>query len=185
MSGTIVITGANSSSQDPRGPGGAGETDESLKRVTAVGINPGNLSDPRALRTNTPAAIRFMSRFIIQPFRPLLSLKDPTIRTSAEAAVDVVELAVNKTYAGETGFFTLLKKDDSSPESQDGEKQEKLWKKTLEWAKISPTDIALVGMTQPYGTQLPSTSTVAVRPTAKAFAPASNGFMTFAPHGGL
>ncbi|PYH90853.1 NAD(P)-binding protein [Aspergillus ellipticus CBS 707.79] len=116
---------------------------ENLKGITAVAINPGNLSDSRALRTNTPWILRSMSRFIIRPLKPLLSLMDPTMRTSAEAGVDVAELAVGETYAGEEGFFTLLQKDDSSPESQDAEKQEKLWKKTLEWAQISPMDTAM------------------------------------------
>ncbi|PYI05735.1 hypothetical protein BO78DRAFT_446881 [Aspergillus sclerotiicarbonarius CBS 121057] len=118
--------------------------DENLKGIKAVAINPGNLSDSRALRTNTPLILRLLSRLVIRPLRPLLRLMDPTMRTAAEAGVDVIELAVSKDYAGEAGFFTLLKKDDSSPESQDGEKQQRLWRKTLEWAQISPKDTALV-----------------------------------------
>ena len=65
------------------------------------------------------------------------------MRTATEAGEDVVELAVGEKYAGEAGYFTLLKKDESSPESQDGEKQGKIWKKTLEWAQVSPKDTVL------------------------------------------
>ena len=84
-----------------------------------------------------------MSKFIIQPLRPLLRFMDPTIRTSAEAGADVIELATNKAYAGERGYFTMLKKDHSSPESQDAEKQQKLWVKSAEWAHVTSTDTAL------------------------------------------
>ncbi|GAQ38839.1 hypothetical protein AtubIFM55763_002404 [Aspergillus tubingensis] len=117
--------------------------DGNLKHIKAVAINPGNLSDSRALRTNTPLILRIISRLIIQPLRPLLRLLDPTMRTATEAGEDVVELAVGEKYAGEAGYFTLLKKDESSPESQDGERQEKIWKKTLEWAQVSPKDTVL------------------------------------------
>lgn len=82
----------------------------------------------------------YMSRFIIQPLRPLLRLMDPTMRTSAEAGADVIDLATNKAHPGERGYFTLLRKDDSSPESQDKEKQRNLWVKSAEWAGITWKD---------------------------------------------
>ena len=65
------------------------------------------------------------------------------MRTAAEAGADVVDLATNKAYPGERGYFTLIKKDASSPESQDEEKQRKLWVKSAEWARITPRDTAL------------------------------------------
>ena len=65
------------------------------------------------------------------------------MRTSAAAGIDVVELATNHASPGERGFFTLLEKDSSSPESQDEEKQQKLWTKTLEWSQISRENTAL------------------------------------------
>lgn len=59
------------------------------------------------------------------------------MRTAAEAGVDVVELATNKAHPGERGYFTLLKKDASSPESMDEEKQRKLWVKSADWVRIT------------------------------------------------
>ena len=65
---------------------------------------------------------------------------DPTMRTSAEAGTDVIDLATNKAYPGERGYFTMLQKDDSSRESQDKEKQRKVWVKSAEWAGITWKD---------------------------------------------
>ena len=118
--------------------------DASLWKVTAVAINPGNLVDSRALRSNTPSSMALQQRFIFKPLLPLLRIAmGPTLRTAAAAGVDVIELAVNPTYSSERGFFTLLQKDQSSPDSQDERKQQSLWAKTLEWAKITKGNTAL------------------------------------------
>jgi hypothetical protein len=85
----------------------------------------------------------YISRFFIQPLRPLLHLKDPTMRTSSEAGYDIAELATNKAFPGERGYFTLLKKDISSPDSMNEKGQEKLWMKTIEWAGITSDNTAL------------------------------------------
>ena len=65
------------------------------------------------------------------------------MRMSAEAGADVIDLATNKAYPGERGYFTMLKKDSSSPNSQDEEKQRKIWMKCADWAGITEKDTAL------------------------------------------
>ena len=85
----------------------------------------------------------YLSKFIIQPLRPLLRLLDPTMRTAREAGDDVAELAMNAAHPGARGYFTLLKPDESSPETRDKEKQRKLWVKSFEWARITPSDTAV------------------------------------------
>ena len=117
--------------------------DSNLRHITAVAINPGNLSDSRALQINTPTMLYYLSKFVIRYLRPLLRLMDPTMRTVAEAGVDVIDLATEKAYPGERGYFTLLKKDESAAESRDQEKQRKLWVKSAQWAQIKPEDTAL------------------------------------------
>ena len=118
--------------------------DAKLSGVTAVAINPGNLVDSRALRSNTPASLVLMQRFVLKPLLPLFKLlMGSKLGTAAPAGLDVVELAINPKFAGERGFFTLLEKDQSSPESQDETKQQLLWKKTLEWAKITRQNTVL------------------------------------------
>ncbi|KAI4243792.1 MAG: hypothetical protein L6R42_010644, partial [Xanthoria sp. 1 TBL-2021] len=119
------------------------EKDPKLNKITAVAINPGNLSDSRALRTNTPSSLYYLSLFVLRPLRPLLRFMDPTIRTSAEAGADVMQLATNEAFPGERGYFTLLKKDESSPDSLDEEKQRRLWAKSGEWAGVGKGDTAL------------------------------------------
>jgi hypothetical protein len=85
--------------------------------------------------------LQFMSKFVIQPFRLVLSLMDPTMRTSDQAAADVIELTTDNTK--EPGYYTLLHKDTSSPDSLDVAKQQQLWTKTLAWARITKEDTAL------------------------------------------
>lgn len=65
------------------------------------------------------------------------------MRTAAEAGVDVIDLATNAAHPGERGYFTLLERDTSSPESLDEETQQRLWTKTLEWARITRENTAL------------------------------------------
>lgn len=116
-----------------------------MKNITAIIIDPGSLTDSRALRTNTPAFLQYVQRFVLQPLRPVLKLKDPTMRTAAEAGVDVIELAVNKAYPGERGYLKLLKREPSSPDSLKEDQQEKVWTKSAEWAKITKENTALAG----------------------------------------
>jgi hypothetical protein len=85
-----------------------------------------------------------MQRFVFKPLLPILKLSvGPTLRTARPAGIDVIELSVNPKYADKRGFYTLLQEDQSSPDSQDETKQESLWKKTLEWARITPANTAL------------------------------------------
>lgn len=67
----------------------------------------------------------------------------PTLRTSGPAGIDVIELAVNPRFADKRGFYTLLREDQSSPDSLNAEIQERLWKATLEWARITSENTAL------------------------------------------
>ncbi|PFH57055.1 hypothetical protein XA68_15572 [Ophiocordyceps unilateralis] len=111
----------------------------SLKHISVVIVNPGTLSDSRALRVNTPRKISLMSKLLIRPMQPLLRLvMDPTIRTSAEAGVEIARLATNDAMPGQQGYFTMLKKDESSEESRDEAKQEALWNASAQWLGITP-----------------------------------------------
>ena len=65
------------------------------------------------------------------------------MRTAAEAGADVIALATNEAFPGERGYFTMLNKDESSPESLDEEKQRMLWAKSAEWAGVGAGDTAL------------------------------------------
>jgi hypothetical protein len=85
----------------------------------------------------------YMSKFVLRPLRPLLRLMDPTMRTAAEAGADFVELATNNASPGERGYYTLLKKDTSSADSKDEDKQQKLWVKSAVWTRISGENTVL------------------------------------------
>ncbi|KAI1499595.1 short-chain dehydrogenase/reductase-like protein sdr [Biscogniauxia marginata] len=119
------------------------EKDETLSKITAVVIDPGSLVDSRALRTNTPQFLHYVQKLVLQPLRPFLRLKDPSMRTAADAAADVTALVLNQAKTGERGYFKLLNKESSSKASLDETKQEKVWEKTAEWAKITKENTAL------------------------------------------
>ncbi|OTB09665.1 hypothetical protein M426DRAFT_256793 [Hypoxylon sp. CI-4A] len=102
------------------------QQDPKLKNITVVAINPGGLG------------------FIMKPLMTAIHyLVDPTFRSSAEAASDVVELAVNNTHPGERGYFTLLKKDASDSITMNERVQQRVWKKSLEWARITKDNTKL------------------------------------------
>ncbi|KAI1746612.1 hypothetical protein F4782DRAFT_544129 [Xylaria castorea] len=119
------------------------EKDKSLDKISAVVIDPGNVTDSRALRTNTPAMLSYMQRFVLQPLQPVLRFVVPDVRRSADAGADVAELALNQKHVGECGYFRLMVPGPSSAESLDETKQERLWVKTAEWANITSESTAL------------------------------------------
>ncbi|KAI1378854.1 putative short-chain dehydrogenase [Hypoxylon crocopeplum] len=120
------------------------QKDPNLSKVTAVAVNPGNLGDSRAFTTNTPNSIQFMQKFVMKPLMPLIRrFADPTFRPSSEAGRDIIELGMGKADDGERGYYTLLEKDEPDPSALDTEKQQKIWTKSVEWAKINKDNTAL------------------------------------------
>ncbi|KAI1464957.1 NAD(P)-binding protein [Daldinia caldariorum] len=120
------------------------QKDPKLSRITVVAINPGNMGDSRAFRTNVPLSVKAMQALVFNPLRPLIRrFADPTFRTSRDAGIDIIELGVGKAEDGERGFYTLLEKDDPDPAVLDKEKQRIIWEKSAEWAKINKDNTAL------------------------------------------
>ncbi|KAI0836410.1 NAD(P)-binding protein [Hypoxylon sp. FL0890] len=119
------------------------EEDENLNKITAVAYNPGGLVDSRMFEKNVSTPLNLLMRFAVRPLLPLFRLQNPQMRTGADSAVDAIELALDHVNPGERGYFELLEKADSSPESRDEVKQEKLWTKSAEWAGINKNNTAL------------------------------------------
>jgi hypothetical protein len=95
------------------------------------------------MSTGVPKIWKYMMKGVLSPLQPVLRYMIPTLRSVDEAAVDLIEISVGKAHAGETGFYTMLKKDTSSPESYDEEKQKQLWAKSLAWAELTRDQTAL------------------------------------------
>ncbi|KAK7959666.1 uncharacterized protein PG986_004520 [Apiospora aurea] len=121
-----------------------------LRSITVVAINPGGIGDSRVFTTRTPRFVQLMQTFVLVPLMPLIRLADPTFRTSAEAAIDVIELAVGDAHSGERGYFTMLLKDDSDPVTMEKEIQDIVWRMSLEWAKVMKDDTGLQGGMEPF-----------------------------------
>ncbi|KAF2465119.1 NAD(P)-binding protein [Lindgomyces ingoldianus] len=130
---------------------GRRETSNDLKGLFALAVDPGGLLDSRAF--SGPDVPRMWSTqvYIANLLQPLLKLLNPAFRRSADAARDVIDLAVGPQYAGKDGYFIMRKKADSSDASKNSvsnrykneDMQGILWKKSLEWAGINQKDTAL------------------------------------------
>ncbi|KAI3332059.1 hypothetical protein HD806DRAFT_179534 [Xylariaceae sp. AK1471] len=98
------------------------QKDSAFHGITAVAVDPDTLCGSRAFTTNTPRSIINMQKYLLRPLQPLYSwLLDKSFRRSDQAAVDIVELATNRAHPGARGYFTLLDKDESAPQSLDTE----------------------------------------------------------------
>ncbi|KAF7888222.1 uncharacterized protein EAF02_002763 [Botrytis sinoallii] len=111
--------------------------DPLLSKISAVAMDPGGLTDSRCMNSGVPSAWWFLMRGVLGPLQPLLKYLVPTLRNTKVAAADLIDISVGKEYRGSSGYYVMLNKDESSPESQDEEKQLRLWKKSMEWIKIS------------------------------------------------
>lgn len=100
-------------------------------------MDPGGLTDSRCMSSGVPSAWTILMKGVLGPLQPLLKHVIPTLRTTKAAAADLIEISIGKQYRESRGYFFMLNKDKSSPESQDEEKQLKLWKKSMEWIKIT------------------------------------------------
>ncbi|KAK6956709.1 hypothetical protein Daesc_001988 [Daldinia eschscholtzii] len=119
------------------------EKDENLRNITAVAYNPGGLVDSRLFDKNTSRPLNLLMRYVVQPLLPLVHYANPQMRLGAESGVDAIELALDHVCPGERGYFELLEKDESSAESRDKAKQERLWAQSAEWANINKENTAL------------------------------------------
>ncbi|KAI1102377.1 hypothetical protein F4804DRAFT_334386 [Jackrogersella minutella] len=141
MAGTVIFTGANCSLGIPAINHLLHKYPEYMLILTVRDRSEADVNTNRyekmKIHTSGP---NIMQRFFLQPFLSLHRLNDLTMRTATPAGIDVAELALNPVYVGERGFFTFLKKDHSSPESQDEGKQQALWTKSLDWVKITKGD---------------------------------------------
>jgi hypothetical protein len=89
-------------------------------------VDPGGLVDSRAF--SGPDIPQQLSRKIniANWLQPVLSFLNPAIRRSAHAAKDVIDLAIGPRGEGQTGYFIMSNKAESSKASQDEEMQIKL-----------------------------------------------------------
>lgn len=108
-------------------------------------VNPGNLYDSRAIVTNAPQWMVDLSNNLqTNPDAvAAMAANDPTLRLSRDAAIDVANFAANTISPNQRGYFTMVKADESSPESRDEATQDRLWTKSLEWARVSKQQTSL------------------------------------------
>lgn len=116
---------------------------ENLKGLAVLAVDPGGLLDSRALTGPDIPRVWTMQVYVANLLQPLLRYLNPTFRRSADAAKDVIDLAVSPEYVGQDGYFIMNKKATSSLASKDENMQAALWRKSLEWSAISQSDTVL------------------------------------------
>ncbi|KAF9466922.1 short-chain dehydrogenase/reductase-like protein sdr [Collybia nuda] len=114
-----------------------------LRGVTVVASDPGGIPDSRAMAEGVPKLWGMMMKYVLNPLQPVLKYAAP-LRKSAEAGRDLAHLSLGRIHPGKSGYYTMMKIDKSSPESYEEEKWRLLWKKSVEWSGIKPTDTILL-----------------------------------------
>lgn len=119
--------------------------DDKLSGITVAIVNPGNLYDSRAIVTNAPQwMIDLSNNLQTNPDAvAAMAANDPTLRLSSDAAIDVANFATNNISPNQRGYFTMAKADESSPGSRDKAAQDRLWTKSLIWARVSQHQTSL------------------------------------------
>lgn len=112
-----------------------------LSKIIAVALDPGGLTDSRCMDQDVPKPWRIIMKGILNPLQPLLKYAVPNLRSVSTASVDLIDISVGKEEA--SGYYTVMAKDESSPESRDEEKRKRLWAKSLEWVGISEDQTVL------------------------------------------
>lgn len=120
------------------------EQESELKNITVTAMDPGGIPDSRCMAgESVPTSWKLLMRFVLAPLQPILKHALPTLRSSIDAGVDLVEFSIGPKFAGKRGFYVMLNSDKSSKESYDEEKQKTMWNKSLEWASVGPGDTVL------------------------------------------
>ena len=106
------------------------------KSIFALTVDPGGLVDSRAFNGQDVPPQWSRKIHIVNFLQPLLKFVNPTIRRTADAARDIVDLAVGPRGAGQSGYFIMSDKAESSKASQDEVMQLKVWEHSIKWAGI-------------------------------------------------
>ncbi|RAL68481.1 hypothetical protein DID88_007209 [Monilinia fructigena] len=121
-----------------------------VRKITALALDPGGMPDSRCMSpdSDVPAMWTFLMKGILNPLflgplRPVFKYTAPklSLRSTSEAAVDLVEMAVGEGFRGKSGYSVMGKRDGSLPETRDEGKQREVGEKSLEWAGIGKKDI--------------------------------------------
>ncbi|KAJ4356517.1 uncharacterized protein N0V89_004551 [Didymosphaeria variabile] len=119
------------------------EQQPELSKIRVLAVDPGGLVDSRAF---SQADVPLLWRIVIgiaNFLQPLVKRLNPKLNSSANAARDVVDLAVTEEFAGKEGHFLMREHDDSSPDSHNEKVQGRLFAKGVEWCGIRQEDTAL------------------------------------------
>ncbi|KAF1999179.1 short-chain dehydrogenase/reductase-like protein sdr [Amniculicola lignicola CBS 123094] len=119
------------------------KTTEDFKEIAVIAMDPGGLLDSKTFAGPDVPALWTTIINVLNWLQPLLKLLKPTLRRTAHAAEDLIDLSIDPKFAGQEGHFEMNRKVASSPASMDESMQAALWTKTLEWSRIGQSNTAL------------------------------------------
>lgn len=105
-------------------------------------LDPGGIPDSRAMDEGVPKTWAILMKYVLNPLQPVLKYVAP-LRKSGEAGRDLAHLSLGMVHPGESGYYTMMKTDKSSPESYEEDKWKVLWSKSVEWTEIKPSETIL------------------------------------------
>ncbi|KAH0590023.1 WW domain-containing oxidoreductase [Termitomyces sp. J132] len=104
-------------------------TYEELRAIKALAVDPGTITDSRALVRDVPGTWSLGTKYVLNPLRPLLKYAMPELRSSSIAGKILVELSLKEAYGGKhmPSYYEGLMPTKSSRESYHQAKAAKLW----------------------------------------------------------
>ncbi|KAG6901995.1 hypothetical protein C0995_005795 [Termitomyces sp. Mi166 len=102
---------------------------EKSRAIKGLAVDPGTITDSRALDHDVPRTWNFGTKYVLNPSRPLLRYVMPKLRSSSAAGKSLVQLTLKESYGGKDmpSYYEGLKPAKSSKESYDEAKAAKLW----------------------------------------------------------
>ncbi|RDW83043.1 hypothetical protein BP5796_04534 [Coleophoma crateriformis] len=114
--------------------------DPSLKGITAVAVNPGDMPTSRAFQ-HVPFAFRMVLK-IAACLLPLFQYFT-SLTTTKSAAINLMAMSVGPDASGSRGYFEGQKPVQSSKDSQDKGLRERVWKACEKWCGLKQSETVL------------------------------------------
>ena len=110
-------------------------------------MDPGAMPESRAMN-GIPTALRIalkVSAMVLPWVEPLMPI-NAYVRTLKKSGRMLVDLSLDRRFAGATGYYNGLNQAESAAQTRDNTKQRVVWDKSLAWMQLKPEETMLNGV---------------------------------------